>query len=161
MQYIFVFGGKKVSEGASDNLSGCYTALALMRTLKDNGAATESTELTVVVTGAEECGMRGAAAWCKAHADEDKSGTVVIALDTLREADKFAVSLRELNGLVGTDAALAEALTDAAGAAGIICEKLSPHSARQRRRRQCGSNRGRAPRARRISRPRRQRLNDR
>lgn len=120
---FFVFGGKKVSEGASDNLSGCYTALALMRTLKDNGAATESTELTVVVTGAEECGMRGAAAWCKAHADEDKSDTVVIALDTLREADKFAVSLRELNGLVGTDAALAEALTDAAGAAGIICEK--------------------------------------
>lgn len=120
---FFVFGGRKASAGASDNLSGCYTALALMRTLAENGVVLDGTELSVVVTGAEECGMRGAAAWCKAHADEDKADTVVIALDTLREDDKFAVSLKELNGLVRTDAALAEALTDAAGAAGIICEK--------------------------------------
>lgn len=120
---FFVFGSGKASDGASDNLSGCYTALALMRLLDSNGVVFDGTEISVVITGAEECGMRGAAAWCKARADEDKTDTVAIALDTLREDDKFAVSLRELNGFVRTDAALAEELTDAAGAAGVICEK--------------------------------------
>lgn len=120
---LFVFGGGKVSVGACDNLSGCYTALALMRALEQAGIKPESTDVAVVITGAEECGMRGAAAWCAAHKDEDKDSTTVIAVDTVYRDDKFAVTLRELNGLVRTDAALADALADAAGAAGVICEK--------------------------------------
>lgn len=120
---FFVFGGNKTADGVCDNLSGCYTALALLRALGESDCTPENTEIAVVITGAEECGMRGAAAWCDAHKDEDKSDTVVIALDTVCEEDKFAVSLRELNGLVATDAALADDLAGAAGAAGVICEK--------------------------------------
>ena len=50
---------KKVVDGANDNLTACYMAMAALKTLKDEGIEFENTEVCVLLTGSEEAGLRG------------------------------------------------------------------------------------------------------
>ncbi len=120
---FFMFGTKKVSSGAADNLSGCFVALSILETMQNQDIVLDNTEIQVVITGAEECGMRGSAAWCEAHKEESKENTIVIVLDTFREPNKFGLNCRELYGAVAMDKVLVEEVATIAEGIGISCEK--------------------------------------
>ncbi|MDR3314854.1 MAG: Zn-dependent exopeptidase M28 [Oscillospiraceae bacterium] len=90
----FTYGSKRrVVPGATDNLSGCVIAQAVPLLLEETGVTLEHTEVVALFTGAEECGVRGARAWCKAHAAECKEiETLFVAIDTIHDM-RFAVNL--------------------------------------------------------------------
>lgn len=97
--FIFFQSWTKAVPGASDNLSGCYTALGAMKALADAGIEFENTEVRVICSGSEEAGLRGAKAYSKVHENELKEiPTVVIALDTFRDIKDMAVYDRDLSG---------------------------------------------------------------
>lgn len=123
---FFFVDKRKTVDGANDDLSGCLTAVAVLKAMRESGMVCENTEVGVLLTSAEECGLRGAYAWCDAHAADDKDvPALYLVLDTLRESDKLAVTSRELNGLQKTDAEEAAAFAEAAQAVGVNCKKYA------------------------------------
>ncbi len=119
---LFMTDEKKIVPGANDNLSGCFTAVALMKALHEAGVELKHTEVGVVLTGSEECGLRGAKAWCDEHAKE-YGDAIFITLDVLREADAVRVGSRDLNGLVKLDREAAEIFSSAARGTGLDFKK--------------------------------------
>lgn len=120
---LFVIDGKRASAGAGDNLTGCFAAAAVVKALAETGVP-EHTEVGVIVTGAEECGLRGAKAWCDAHAAEYRDGkTYFVTLDTLRDAGRLKAQKRDLNGLQTLDKELVARFSESAGKAGLECGK--------------------------------------
>ncbi|MDR0883314.1 MAG: Zn-dependent exopeptidase M28 [Oscillospiraceae bacterium] len=92
---------KKFVQGANDNLTGCYGAIAVLKFLKDNNIRFKNTEVLAVTTGGEESGLRGAKAYCKAHAADDKKiDTVFVGLETFRDYEHMAIYERDMTGTV-------------------------------------------------------------
>ena len=110
---------KRPVMGASDDLSGCFTAMAAAKLLGDLELRLENTELVVLCAGCEEIGLRGAKAFGKAHAKEFKDvETAFIALDTMTDFDWIKVMCRDLNGTVKHDSAVCAMMKQGAKAAG-------------------------------------------
>jgi len=106
-------------EGANDNLSGCFTAMAVAKLMADNDIRLENTELVVVCAGCEEAGLRGAKAFSKAHtAEYGDVETAFIALDTMTDMEFIKVMCRDLNGTVKHDPAVCAMLKAGAKTAG-------------------------------------------
>ena len=88
MAALFLIDGRTASIGAGDDLSGCCVATAFMKALGESGLRPEHTEVGVILTGSEECGLRGSKVWCDAHAAEcGDVDTFFVTLDTLRDLD--------------------------------------------------------------------------
>ena len=114
----------RVVDGANDNLTGCYMGIAVLREMERLGVRPEHTEVGVILTGSEEAGLRGAKAWCAAHRDDYRDvPTFILCFDTIHDPAQLMVNLRDLNGTVSADAALAEAFLRAAREAGVPCKK--------------------------------------
>jgi len=106
-------------EGANDNLTGCYTSMAVAKLLGASDTRLENTELIVLNSGGEEAGLRGAKAFCKAHAEEFKDvETVFIALDTMTEFDFMAIYYTDLTSTIKHDPAVCAMLRQGAKNAG-------------------------------------------
>ena len=102
--FLFFQSWTKSVPGASDNLSGCYTGMATIKSLDEAGIEFENTEVVMICSGSEEAGLRGAKAYVKAHEKELKDlPTVVVALDTFRDLEDMAVYDRDLSGTVQHD----------------------------------------------------------
>ena len=102
--FCFFQDWKKSVPGASDNLSGCYVGMMVVKALADAGVEFENTEVTVICSGSEEAGLRGAKAYAKKHESELKEiPTVVVALDTFRDLEDMAVYDRDLSGTLQHD----------------------------------------------------------
>ena len=100
----FMWNKKRVVDGANDNLSGCYMGMAILKFLKDEGIEFENTEVGVILSGSEEAGLRGAKAWCEAHADEfNDVPTFVYSYDTITQSEQLMVNYRDLNSTVKVD----------------------------------------------------------
>ena len=94
-------------DGANDNLSACFMGIAVLREMERLGVQTESTEVGVILTGAEEAGIRGAKAWCKAHAgDYADVPTYILCFDTIHDPRQLMVNFRYLNGTRAASARL-------------------------------------------------------
>jgi Zn-dependent M28 family amino/carboxypeptidase len=110
---------KRPVEGANDNLTGCFTAMAAAKLLGDLGLRLENTELVVLCSGSEEIGLRGAKAFVKAHAKEYKDAeTVFIALDTMTELEYVGIYLDDLTMTIKHDPAVCAMIRTAANTAG-------------------------------------------
>lgn len=121
--YLFAllfYDKKRIVEGANDNLTGCFCAMAVPRFMKDHDIRFENTEVIVVCTGAEESGLRGAKAFSKAHADMLSDGieTVFFGLDTIRDFDYMAVYNKDMTGTVTNDAQVSALIKAGAAVAG-------------------------------------------
>ncbi|MDR1465750.1 MAG: M20/M25/M40 family metallo-hydrolase [Oscillospiraceae bacterium] len=116
--FLFFQSHRKSVPGASDNLSGCYTAMSVLRELADADIRFPDTEVVVLLTGSEEAGLRGAKAYLRRHKNElktDKAQTIALGLDTFRDIEHMAVYDRDMSGTVRHDAAV-RALLKQAGA---------------------------------------------
>lgn len=120
---LFFYNNKRPVEGANDNLSGCFCSMAVPRYLNDHGIRFENTEVWVVCTGSEEAGLRGAKAFCKAHAEEFKNDknveTVFFGLDTVRDYDHMAVYSKDMTGTVKNDPEVSRLIHDGGALAGL------------------------------------------
>lgn len=97
--FLFFQSWTKSVPGASDNLSGCYAGMAVVKALDEAKVRFENTEVVVICSGSEEAGLRGSKAYAKAHEKELKEiPTCVVALDTFRDLETMAVYHRDLSG---------------------------------------------------------------
>ncbi|MBO5937115.1 MAG: M20/M25/M40 family metallo-hydrolase [Clostridia bacterium] len=120
----FMWNKKRVVDGANDNLTGCYMGLAILKFLKDEGIELENTEIGVVLTGSEEAGLRGAKAWCEAHAKEfDDVPTFVYSYDTITQSEQLMVNYRDLNSTVKVDKDVSDLFYEACQDLGIPVKK--------------------------------------
>lgn len=120
----FMWNKKRIVDGANDNLSGCYMGIAILKALKDEGIELENTEIGVVLTGSEEAGLRGAKAWCEAHAGEfNDVPTFIYSYDTIHDPKYLLVNYRDLNATVKADKDVSDLYMEAAKDLGIKCEK--------------------------------------
>ena len=120
----FMWNKKRVVDGANDNLSGCYMGMAILKLLKDEGIELENTEIGVVFTGSEEAGLRGAKAWCEAHADEfNDVPTFVYSYDTIAQSEQLMVNYRDLNSTVKVDKDVSDLFYEACQELGIPVKK--------------------------------------
>lgn len=120
----FMWNSKRVVDGANDNLSGCYIGIAILKMLKDEGIELENTEIGVVLTGSEEAGLRGAKAWCKAHAHEfNDVPTFVYSYDTITQPEYMQANYRDLNATVKVDKDVSDLFVEACEELNIKCGK--------------------------------------
>lgn len=118
---LFFMNWKVCVMGANDNLTGVMASMAVIKYLNDNNIRFENTEVVAVSTGCEECGLRGAKAFAKAHAKEytqDGTETVFMAVDTLHDYDYLGVYNKDMSGLVKLDekaAKMAQKATEICG----------------------------------------------
>lgn len=97
--FLFFQSWTKSVPGASDNLSGCYVGMAVVKALDEAKVRFENTEVVVICSGSEEAGLRGSKAYAKAHEKELKEiPTCVVALYTFRDLETMAVYHRDLSG---------------------------------------------------------------
>ncbi|MBQ9227682.1 MAG: M20/M25/M40 family metallo-hydrolase [Eubacterium sp.] len=119
ISFIFFQSWHDSVPGASDNLSGCYTAIGAVKALDEAGVKFENTEVVVVCSGSEEAGLRGAKAFSKKHEKELKEiPTAVVALDTFRDLEDMAIYDRDLSGTVQHDWGVKHLLKNAAANCG-------------------------------------------
>jgi len=125
---LFFTNWKRVTDGANDNLSGCYAAFAIMKHLKDHNIRFDETEVCCLISGSEEAGLRGAEAFAKAHKKElTDVETVFIAMDTLREKEQL---MAYTSGMYGTQKASREVgalLQKAAKSLGVDLPEAPPY----------------------------------
>ncbi len=120
----FMWDEKTITDGANDNLTGCYMGIAILKAMKDQGIELEHTEVGVIISGSEEAGLRGAMAWCEAHKGEfDDVPTWIYSYDTIHESRFLGVNYRDLNGTVASDKEVSDSFMQAAQELGIKCNK--------------------------------------
>ena len=92
-------------DGANDDLTGCYVSAAVMKYLSDNDIRFENTEVVSIMTGGEECGLRGAKAYFEAHPELKNDGveTIFIGLDNIRDGDFMMIYEKDMTGMVKND----------------------------------------------------------
>ncbi|MBQ7117058.1 MAG: M28 family peptidase [Clostridia bacterium] len=92
-------------DGANDDLTGCYISSAVMKYLSENDIRFENTEVVAILTGGEECGLRGAKAYFEAHPELKSDGveTVFIGLDNIRDGDFMMIYEKDMTGMVRND----------------------------------------------------------
>jgi putative aminopeptidase FrvX len=76
-----------------------------MKYLSDNDIRFENTEIVTIMTGGEECGLRGAKAYFEAHPELKNDGieTIYIALDNIRDGDFMMIYEKDMTGMVKND----------------------------------------------------------
>ncbi len=120
----FMWDPNTITDGANDNLTGCYMGIAILKALKDKGIELEHTEVGVIIAGSEEAGLRGAMAWCEEHKDEFSDvPTWIYSYDTIHDPKFLGVSYRDLNGIVKSDKEVSDSFMNAAQQLGIPCIK--------------------------------------
>jgi hypothetical protein len=109
-----------VAPGANDNLTGAYLAAGVGRLMKKAGKTLDNTELVLMISGAEEAGLRGAKVFAEKHSDwlREKE-TVFLALDTLRDLEHMHVYSRDMNALVKHDRRVCKMLRQAGEDCGL------------------------------------------
>jgi len=80
------------SPGALDNAASCAVVMEIVNALKQDGGY-ENIDVEAVITGAEELGLAGSAAFVRRHKERIADGrTIVINLDGLGGSDRFVMT---------------------------------------------------------------------
>ncbi len=114
----FFVNWKLVVPGANDNLTGVFASMAVIRYMEANDIRFEHTDVVAVSTGCEECGLRGARAYAKKHAN-DGIETVAIAVDTLKDYDYMGIYNKDMSGTVTLDRQVCAMVKKASENAGL------------------------------------------
>lgn len=96
---FFFIHGKRVVDGAQDNLSGVAVADQVAKSLVKDGESTlQHTRVKVIAFGSEETGLKGSGAYAKSHREElKKEHAHLINLDGILEIDEMHIIDRELS----------------------------------------------------------------
>ena len=117
---IFFINWKMVVDGANDNLSANYIAMAVLKDMADNDERFENTEVCCLLAGSEEAGLRGSRAFARKHKQEMlDTETVFIAMDTMREIDQLQIYNIGCTGSVHSSKAVGDLIREAGLNCGI------------------------------------------
>ena len=109
----------RIVEGANDNLTGCFTSIAVLKYLQDNHISLENTEVVALCVGSEEIGLRGSKYFAETHGKEFSDvETVFVSIDTLRDYDFMAIYNKDMTGLVANDPDACKLIKEGAKLAG-------------------------------------------
>ena len=112
--WAFFVNWKVISPGANDNLTGCFVALALLKEMAEKGERLQHTDVCVLITDGEECGLRGAMAFEEGHRQElQETDTIALAVDTFHDKDQLMVYGRGINFLQKNSPEVCELLREA------------------------------------------------
>lgn len=114
---LFFTNWNVVVPGANSNLTGVFCAMSVAKFMKDHGIELENTEVQIVVTGCDECGLRGSKDYVKKHADGIP--TAFFCFDTLRDLSGMSIYSRELAGTVRHDPGVCAVMKRAGQLAGL------------------------------------------
>lgn len=116
----FFYDKKRIVEGANDDLTGCFTSIAVLKFMQDNDIRLENTEVVALCTGSEEVGLRGAKDFCKKHGKEFSDvETVFVALDTIRDFDHMTIYNKDMTGTVKNSLKVCNLIKEGAEIAGF------------------------------------------
>jgi len=118
--YFLMIDTRRGGPGAGDNLVSSVMATRIGRELSAPGNRLGSTRLRILSFDAEEAGLRGSAAWFRAHGPE-LSGLPCFHLnfDSIYSLEDLQVMTTDLNGTVRLSSGMAEELLLRAEAEGI------------------------------------------
>ncbi len=119
---FFFYNYKRPVTGANDDLTGCFTSIAVIKFLFDNNIRFENTEVQVLLAAGEEAGLRGSKAYAKAHAKEIKESgieTAYVAFDTIRDFDFKSIFEKDMTGTVKNDSRVVNLLKQGSVNAGF------------------------------------------
>ena len=117
---IFFINWKVLVDGANDNLSACYVAACVLKTMEDNGVRFENTEVGCFIAGSEEAGIRGSRAFARKHKKELQDiETVFVAMDTMREIEMLQIYNIGCTGTVHSSKAVGDLIYEAGLNCGI------------------------------------------
>lgn len=117
---MFLSNFKNTVDGANDNLTGTFSAIAAMKYLEEMNIRYKNTEVCCLITGSEEAGLRGAKAFVERHLPELKEvETVFLALENFRDIEHMAVYNRDMSGTVKNDPEASALLQEAASLCGM------------------------------------------
>lgn len=117
---MFFINWKVVVDGANDNISACYCAMAVVKEMAERGERFENTEVCCLMSGSEEAGLRGATAYAKKHQKElQEVETVFIAMDTMREIEQLQIYTQGCTGTQKNSNAVGELVYEAGENCGI------------------------------------------
>ena len=109
----------RVSPGANDNLTGVLMSVGLAELLRARGPL-RGTEVRILATGSEECGVRGARAFVREHGEElTRQPSLYVALDTFRDLEHMGVYDGDRSGTLRHDPKAAALLQEAGRRAGL------------------------------------------
>lgn len=117
---IFFINWRIIVDGANDNLTACYVAMAVLKEMDEADLRFENTEVCCLISGSEEAGLRGAKAYARRHKDELlETESVVVAMDTLREIEQMQVYTKGCTGTVRDSEAVGDLIHEAGVNVGI------------------------------------------
>ena len=117
---IFFINWRMIVDGANDNLSANYIAMAVLKDMADNDERFENTEVCCLLAGSEEAGLRGSRAFARKHKQEMlDTETVFIAMDTMREIDQLQIYNIGCTGSVHSSKAVGDLIREAGLNCGI------------------------------------------
>ncbi len=118
--FLFFVKWRTITDGANDNLSGCFLGMSIIKEMADNNERLTHTDLCCLITDGEESGLRGALAYAKAHRQElIDSNTIVIAADTIHDPQQLMIYHRGINFTQKNDLEVCELLHQAGLACGV------------------------------------------
>lgn len=89
---LFIAVNYKITpDGANNNLSGAFSAAAVLKFMSDNDIRFEHTEVCALITGGSEQNRAGASYFAKEY-KSDGIDTLFISLDTLRDYESLALT---------------------------------------------------------------------
>ncbi len=108
---FFFIHGKRIVDGAQDNLSGVAVAFFAAHNLLKNGKSTlQNTRLKIISFGSEETGLKGSKAYEQKHHDELTKATHIINLDGMLDINEMHIIDFELSLFARHDKYLIETL---------------------------------------------------
>lgn len=115
---MFFINWKTDIQGANDNLSANYIAMAVLKDMADADERFENTEVCCLLAGSEEAGIRGSRAFARKHKKEFlETETIFIAMDTMREIEQLQIYNIGCTGSVRSSKAVGDLIHEA----GINC----------------------------------------
>ncbi len=117
---LFFINWRVIVDGANDNLSACYIAIAVLKQMADRDFRFENTEVCCLISGSEEAGLRGAKAYAKRHRkDLQDVETVFVSMDTMREVEQLQVYTKGCTWTVHDSEAVGDLIHEAGVNVGI------------------------------------------
>ncbi|CAN5237920.1 hypothetical protein BH09BAC1_BH09BAC1_16680 [soil metagenome] len=121
--------GKRVVDGAIDNLTGVAMAVEMAKvfgSVERGKSRLQNTRLRLVSFGSEECGLRGSTAYVKQNKTQlIKENALLINIDTIKEKHHLSIINGEINTRVRYNKGIVSALNQAFADSGIPVKNIT------------------------------------
>jgi len=123
--WLFFIRWRVVSDGANDNLTGCYISMSILKEMAEKDIRLDYTDVCCLITDGEESGLRGAMAYAERHRQElIDTNSIVIAVDTIHDPEQLMIYHRGINFTQKNSTEVCKLLHEA----GLSCGRDIPYT---------------------------------